>query len=79
MVDEESVGSVDSHGCGAKILCGEGALEHYLSRQNLKEAEVCTSNSLSYIHYYSLDNANCTHSLLLVPLCPLVHESSKIF
>ncbi|XP_038986142.1 CLP protease regulatory subunit CLPX1, mitochondrial-like [Phoenix dactylifera] len=37
VVDEESVGSIDSRGCGAKILCGEGALEHYLSQQNLKE------------------------------------------
>lgn len=45
VVDEESVGSVDSHGCGAKILCGEGALEHYLSQQNLKEAETTFERS----------------------------------
>ncbi|XP_008783202.2 CLP protease regulatory subunit CLPX1, mitochondrial-like [Phoenix dactylifera] len=45
VVDEESVGSVDSHGCGAKILCGEGALEHYFSQQNLKEAETTFERS----------------------------------
>ncbi|XP_020261930.1 CLP protease regulatory subunit CLPX3, mitochondrial-like isoform X3 [Asparagus officinalis] len=31
MVDEESVGSLDRPGCGAKILRGDGALDHYLS------------------------------------------------
>ncbi|GAB4861166.1 CLP protease regulatory subunit clpx3, mitochondrial [Ancistrocladus abbreviatus] len=31
LVDEESVGTVDSPGCGAKILHGDGALEHYLA------------------------------------------------
>ncbi|XP_029119150.1 CLP protease regulatory subunit CLPX1, mitochondrial isoform X2 [Elaeis guineensis] len=45
VVDEESVGSVDSHGCGAKILCGEGALENYFSQQNLKEAETTFERS----------------------------------
>ncbi|WOL00810.1 CLP protease regulatory subunit CLPX1, mitochondrial isoform X1 [Canna indica] len=36
-VDEESVGSVDMHGCGAKILFGEGGFERYLFRQNVVE------------------------------------------
>ncbi|KAG1330442.1 CLP protease regulatory subunit CLPX1, mitochondrial [Cocos nucifera] len=45
VVDEESVGSIDSRGCGAKILCGEGALEHYVSQQNLKEAETIFERS----------------------------------
>ncbi|KAJ6830681.1 putative CLP protease regulatory subunit CLPX1, mitochondrial [Iris pallida] len=37
VVDEESVRSLDSQRCGAKILCGEGALEEYLSQQNAEE------------------------------------------
>lgn len=31
VVDEESVGSVLASGSGAKILLGDGALDHYLS------------------------------------------------
>jgi len=31
VVDEESVGSVNSPGCGAKILRGHGALDKYLA------------------------------------------------
>jgi len=31
VVDEESVGSVNSIGCGGKILCGDGALDQYLA------------------------------------------------
>lgn len=31
VVDEESVGSVNSPGCGAKILRGPGALDKYLA------------------------------------------------
>lgn len=34
VVDEESVGSSESDGCGAKILYGGGAFERYLSQQN---------------------------------------------
>ncbi|XP_008788322.2 CLP protease regulatory subunit CLPX1, mitochondrial-like isoform X2 [Phoenix dactylifera] len=30
VVDEEAIGSLDRPGCGAKILQGDGALEHYL-------------------------------------------------
>ncbi|CAN6458225.1 unnamed protein product [Victoria cruziana] len=37
VVDEEAVGSVDSPGCGAKILRGDGALEGYLSQRKQKE------------------------------------------
>ncbi|PSS00199.1 CLP protease regulatory subunit like [Actinidia chinensis var. chinensis] len=36
VIDEESVGSVNSPGCGGKILCGDGALEHYLAEARLK-------------------------------------------
>ncbi|XP_057469431.1 CLP protease regulatory subunit CLPX3, mitochondrial isoform X2 [Actinidia eriantha] len=36
VIDEESVGSVNSPGCGGKILCGDGALEHYLAKARLK-------------------------------------------
>ncbi|KAK7356851.1 hypothetical protein VNO80_16130 [Phaseolus coccineus] len=32
VVDEESVGSVNSPGCGGKILCGDGALDLYLAK-----------------------------------------------
>ncbi|KAH7832874.1 hypothetical protein Vadar_000917 [Vaccinium darrowii] len=37
VVDEESVGSVNSPGCGGKILRGDGALERYLAMAKLKE------------------------------------------
>ncbi|XP_058097531.1 CLP protease regulatory subunit CLPX1, mitochondrial-like isoform X2 [Magnolia sinica] len=37
VVDEEAVGFVDSQGCGAKILHGDGALERYLSETKLKD------------------------------------------
>lgn len=40
MVDEESVGSLDRPGCGAKILRGDGALDHYLSINEEKDALV---------------------------------------
>ncbi|XP_020088975.1 CLP protease regulatory subunit CLPX1, mitochondrial [Ananas comosus] len=36
VVDEESVGTAEKRGSGAKILCGEGALDLYLSQQNKK-------------------------------------------
>lgn len=32
VVDEESVGSLNSPGCGGKILCGDGALDLYLAK-----------------------------------------------
>ncbi|KAL7604058.1 CLP protease regulatory subunit CLPX3, mitochondrial isoform X1 [Lactuca sativa] len=39
VIDEESVGSVDSclSGCGGKILRGDGALENYLAKTRSKE------------------------------------------
>ncbi|CAL5417179.1 unnamed protein product [Camellia sinensis] len=37
VIDEESVGSVNSIGCGGKILRGEGALERYLADAKLKD------------------------------------------
>ncbi|KAL0927797.1 hypothetical protein M5K25_002008 [Dendrobium thyrsiflorum] len=39
VVDEEAVGSVDKPGCGAKILHGDGALESYLRKCRMKDAE----------------------------------------
>ncbi|KAK4480511.1 hypothetical protein RD792_013586 [Penstemon davidsonii] len=38
VVDEESVGS-DGRGCGAKILYGKGALDHYFSQHKPKNSE----------------------------------------
>lgn len=40
VVDEESVGTVDTLGCGGKILRGAGALECYLRETNLKDEVV---------------------------------------
>ncbi|MFS7983695.1 putative AAA+ ATPase domain, ATPase, AAA-type, core, Clp protease, ATP-binding subunit ClpX [Helianthus anomalus] len=37
VIDEESVGSVDSYGCGGKILRGDGALENYLANARSRE------------------------------------------
>lgn len=58
MVDEESIGSSDSRGCGAKILSGEGALEQYLSRQDGKQpgvcVEICHSTCISDICIYHI-------------------------
>ncbi|KAG2713994.1 hypothetical protein I3760_03G005100 [Carya illinoinensis] len=39
VVDEESVGSADTPGCGGKVLHGDGALEHYLAETKLKNSE----------------------------------------
>ncbi|KAH0976538.1 hypothetical protein GBA52_026257 [Prunus armeniaca] len=38
VVDEESVGSVNTPGCGGKLVRGDGALERYLSEIKLKHA-----------------------------------------
>lgn len=40
VVDEESVGSGNSPGCGGKIIQGDGALERYLREIKLKESVV---------------------------------------
>ncbi|KAH7651682.1 ATP-dependent Clp protease ATP-binding subunit ClpX protein [Dioscorea alata] len=45
VVDEESIGSSDSRGCGAKILSGEGALEQYLSQQDGKQPGITLEKS----------------------------------
>ncbi|XP_052189450.1 CLP protease regulatory subunit CLPX3, mitochondrial-like [Diospyros lotus] len=39
VIDEESVGSVNLPGFGAKILCGDGALDRYLAEAKLKDEE----------------------------------------
>lgn len=53
VVDEEAVGSIDRPGCGAKILCGDGALERYLKEKKIKDREVhsCFSMKLAKILY----------------------------
>ncbi|KAE8668599.1 ATP-dependent Clp protease ATP-binding subunit ClpX [Hibiscus syriacus] len=38
VIDEESVGSKDTPGCGGKILRGDGALEHYFAKAKLKDS-----------------------------------------
>ncbi|KAG2710054.1 hypothetical protein I3843_04G007000 [Carya illinoinensis] len=38
VVDEESVGSADTPGCGGKVLRGDGALEHYIEETKLKDS-----------------------------------------
>ncbi|XP_050230868.1 CLP protease regulatory subunit CLPX3, mitochondrial-like [Mercurialis annua] len=38
VVDEESIGSVNSSGCGGKILRGDAALESYIAEYKLKES-----------------------------------------
>ncbi|CAD6228848.1 unnamed protein product [Miscanthus lutarioriparius] len=40
VVDEEAIGSVDRPGCGAKILRGDGALDHYITRTNVMNLRV---------------------------------------
>lgn len=39
VVDEESVGSVDRAGCGAKILRGDDALENYISHNKRRDIQ----------------------------------------
>ncbi|XP_022156010.1 CLP protease regulatory subunit CLPX3, mitochondrial isoform X2 [Momordica charantia] len=39
VVDEESIGSLNSSGCGGKILRGDGAFERYLAETKLKESQ----------------------------------------
>lgn len=53
VVDKESVGSSDLHGCGAKILYGEGALEKYLSQQRGRQTVVRVNPSY-YVHISNL-------------------------
>lgn len=36
VVDEESIGTTNTPGCGAKVLRGDGALERYLAQANAK-------------------------------------------
>ncbi|XP_073139009.1 CLP protease regulatory subunit CLPX3, mitochondrial [Henckelia pumila] len=36
VVDEESIGTTNTPGCGAKVLCGDGALDRYLAAANAK-------------------------------------------
>ncbi|KAK6937912.1 Clp ATPase, C-terminal [Dillenia turbinata] len=38
VVDEESIGTITSPGCGGKILRGDGALERYLAETKLKDS-----------------------------------------
>lgn len=40
VVDEDAVGSVDRPGPGAKILRGDGALEHYMTDSKIKDRPV---------------------------------------
>lgn len=52
VVDEESVGSVYSPGCGGKVLRGDGALERYLAAARLKENVVWNqSNTFLTLHF----------------------------
>lgn len=44
VVDEEAVGS-EERGCGAKILYGKGAFDHYLSQQKSKDLEATVEGS----------------------------------
>jgi hypothetical protein len=48
VVDKESVGSVNRHGIGAKILYGERALGLYLAKHNNKESTVDTISILIF-------------------------------
>ncbi|KAB1211017.1 ATP-dependent Clp protease ATP-binding subunit ClpX [Morella rubra] len=60
VVDEESVGSADTPGCGGKILRGDSALEHYLAETKLKDSGVLTEpkNALGkqYKKLFSMNN-----------------------
>jgi ATP-dependent Clp protease ATP-binding subunit ClpX len=40
VVDEESVGSANTPGCGGKILRGDGALERFLAGTKLNNSPV---------------------------------------
>ncbi|XP_050387781.1 CLP protease regulatory subunit CLPX1, mitochondrial [Argentina anserina] len=42
VIDEEAVGT-DGQGCGAKILYGKGALDHYLSQNKEKDVQITTA------------------------------------
>lgn len=53
VVDEEAVGSVDRPGCGAKILCRDGALEQYLKENKIKDRVVRMCYSIKLIFYFS--------------------------
>lgn len=49
VIDEEAVGS-DGQGCGAKILHGKDALDHYLSQNKEKNVEIATTEGSDVEH-----------------------------
>lgn len=52
VVDEESVGSIEAHGCGAKILRGDGAFKHYLADSKAENSMVLHSPSVKRIFFF---------------------------
>lgn len=50
MVVDESGRSANQHGIGAKILCGEGALDLYLTKHDNKESMVHIVSILISLH-----------------------------
>lgn len=58
VVDEGSVGSIESHGCGAKILRGDGAFTRYLAESELE--------NLAVLHFWSVKTVNRRRSSLVM-------------
>jgi hypothetical protein len=67
VVDEESVGSVNQHGFGAKILSGEGALDLYLDKQNKESVVRATIICILPIAYLLLNPASNERKLVSQP------------
>ncbi|XP_061996498.1 CLP protease regulatory subunit CLPX1, mitochondrial-like [Rosa rugosa] len=44
VIGEEAVGT-DGQGCGAKILCGKGALDQYISNNKEKDVRTATTET----------------------------------
>lgn len=75
VVDEEAVRSAESNGCGAKILCGHGALDQYLMQHNLKDPVVCNSNSdLTSYNVSATSPITATWMSFLNSVCMLEEE-----
>ncbi|CAD6251091.1 unnamed protein product [Miscanthus lutarioriparius] len=66
VVDEESVGSANQHGIGAKILCGERALDLYLAKHNNKESTHMVATKAKRVYLTWIDEMDIALLVVLV-------------
>lgn len=67
LVDEEAVGSVDTVGCGAKVLCDVDELERYANGGIVRDLKVFSPD----VHFFFL--VNLLPQFKIGGLCCLMH------